>query len=144
MIVRHLTYAPLLSFLIGATGCFRDKAPAPTVFGIYKLAVSDTSIHHGVDMLVLNSDSTYVHLYTHGSSGKDLTQSGNWKKDSESTIGFSNFVAWDLFGPLPDGVMYPEPAGTAFPLSQGLNGNYEIEANSDRGETWVQVDRSPH
>ncbi len=133
----------LLATAIPLSSCFEQKTrPAPTISGVYSLHVSDGSIHHGEDILILNSDSTYVHLYTHGSSGKDLMQSGYWKKDSETTIGFYNFVAWDLFGPLPDGVMYPDPANTGFPLRQGMDGSYEIEANPDRGETWVQIERS--
>jgi hypothetical protein len=40
--------------------------------------------------------------------------------------------------------MYPDPASTAFSLRQRADGNYEIEANSDRGESWVQIERSAH
>jgi len=135
--VRRIGSALLFGMLIGATGCFQDRAPAPTMFGIYRLEISDTSIHHGVDILVLNSDSTYVHLYTHGSSGKDLVQSGTWSDKG----GFDRFVAWDLYGPLPDGVMYPDPARTGLSFQLGLNGNYEIAVDNDRGEKFVQVDR---
>jgi hypothetical protein len=111
------------------------------VSGIYSFHCSDSSIHHGVDVLVIKDDSTYVHLYTRGSSGKDLVQSGHWNRASETTIGFENFVAWDLFGPLPDGVMYPDPANTAFSISRNLNGNYEIDTGPDRGEAFVQIER---
>ena len=91
-------------------------------------------------MLVINSDNTYMHAYSKGSSGKDLIQSGTWTTDGRS-IGFAKFEAWDQFGPLPDGVQLPSPAGTSFPIRQNLNGNYEIDANSDRGETFVQIER---
>ncbi|HUB51156.1 MAG TPA: hypothetical protein VL986_03360 [Terracidiphilus sp.] len=86
--IRGLIYIVLLLALIGANGCFQGHVPAPTKYGIYRLEISDTSIHHGADILVLNSDSTYVHLYTHGSSGKDLVQSGTWNES-----GFYKFVA---------------------------------------------------
>ncbi len=109
--------------------------------GIYKLEVSDTSIHHGVDILVLNSDSTYVHLYTKGSSKKDLMQSGTWMAEGTAGIVLDKFVSWDLGGPLDDGVMYPDPEGIVFSLSQDLDGKYEINADPKRGEKFVQIDR---
>ena len=124
--------------MIFPSGCYQGSQLS--VSGVYSLHISDTSIHHGVDILVLNNDSTYVHIYTKGSSGKDLMQSGHWERFG-STIGFDHFVAWDLFGPLPDGVMYPDPANTSFPLSQGFGGNYEIDAGPDRGEKFIQIER---
>jgi len=141
---RWFVFSPLLAVSLACSSCFdENRTSAPTVCGVYSMHISDSSIHHGVDLLILNSDSTYVHLYTHGSSGKDLVESGGWKELGHS-IGFGDFIAWDLFGPLPDGVMYPDPAKTAFPLKQELNGNYEIDAGPDRGETWVQIERFPH
>jgi len=134
--VSRLGFGLILSMLVGTTGCFQDAAPAPTMFGIYKLEISDASIHHGVDILVLNSDGTYVHLYTHGSSGKDLVQSGTW-----NDARFNKFVAWDLYSPLADGIMYPDPANTQLSFEQDLNGNYEIVVDPDRGEKFIQVDR---
>ena len=107
---------------------------------MYSFHTSNSSIHHGVDILIIKDDSTYVHLYTKGSSGKDLIQSGTWKADGTRII-FANFVSWDLFGPLPDGVMDPDPEMTGFPLRQDLNGNYEIDAGPDRGATFVQIER---
>lgn len=134
----------VLLFVVAAciAGCFdRNPSTAPNVCGIYSFHTSDSSIHHGVDILVINNDSTYVHVYTKGSSGKDLTQSGHWNIDSAASIGFDNFVAWDLFGPTSDGVRYPDPANTALALSQDLTGNYEIDAGPDRGERFVQIER---
>jgi len=140
---RWFVFSSLLAVSLTCSGCFDEsKTSAPTVCGVYSMRISDSSIHHGVDILILNSDSTYVHLYTHGSSGKDLMESGGWK-EYRNSIDFGNFVAWDLFGPLPDGAMHPDPANTAFPFKQGLNGNYEIDAGPDRGEHWVQIERFP-
>ncbi len=130
--------------VLPCSGCFDEsKIAAPTLCGVYSMHISDSSIHHGVDILILNSDSTYVHIYTHGSSGKDLMQTGQWKNGVGKTIVFSNFVAWDLLGGTPDGVMYPDPANTAFPFGQMLNGNYEIDAGPDFGEHFVQIERFP-
>jgi hypothetical protein len=130
--------APLL---FCAIACFDGiPKPAPTVCGIYSLHVSDKSIHHGKDVLIIKDDHTYVHVYTEGSSKKDLIQSGSWE-DAGRSIEFSGFVAWDLFGPLPDGVMYPDPTGTSLPLKERIDGNFEIDAGPDRGETFVQVER---
>jgi hypothetical protein len=98
-----------------------------------------------MDILVLNGDSTYMHAYTQGSSRKDLMQSGTWKRDRNS-IDFSGFVAWDLGGPLPGGVMNPDPAGFSSlnGLSQELNGDYEITVNPDRDQRFVQIQRFVH
>ena len=91
-------------------------------------------------MLVLNCDFTYTHLYTKGSSGKTLVQEGEWKNEF-SSIYFDKFVAWDLLGVTPEGVMYPDPVGTAFPLGQNASGNYEINVGPDRGEKFIQIER---
>lgn len=123
-----------------SSGCNAGNQTAErTMNGVYSFQTSDGSIHHGVDLIVINSDSTYVHLYVKGSSGKTLVQEGSWKKGVGNSVGFYGFVAWDLFGPTPDGVMYPEPTNVAFPYSQGVNGDYEIDANSDRGEKFIQI-----
>jgi hypothetical protein len=82
-----------------------------------------------------------VHFYTGGSSGKNQVQSGSWTIGIGKSLVFKGFIAWDLFGPMPDGVMYPDPANTAFPISQASNGSYEIDADPDRGEKFVQIQK---
>jgi hypothetical protein len=37
--------------------------------------------------------------------------------------------------------MYPDPANTAFSMERTLDGYYEINADPDRGEKFVQVER---
>jgi hypothetical protein len=136
-------YFSLVAVVLACSGCFQaSPRTAPTVYGIYSLQSSDSSIHHGVDLLILNDDSTYLHVYTKGSSGKDLMQKGTWNRNGDS-IGFSEFVSWDLGGPLPDGVMYPDPAGfeSLNGLRQELNGNYQISMNPDRDQEFVQIER---
>ncbi len=132
----------LLGFIILTAGCDGTvQSPAPTICGVYMFRTSDTSIHHGVDILVINADSTYVHFYTGGSSGKNLVQDGSWNRGVGSTIGFSGFIGWDLMGGTPDGVMYPDPASTALPYGQDLNGNYKIDVGPDFDEKFVQIQR---
>jgi hypothetical protein len=134
--VKKAAYFSVLAAAVTCSGCFdaSQKTP-PTVYGIYSLHTSDRSIHHGVD-------PTYLHIYSKGSSGKDLTQRGTWTRDGNSIL-FGEFIAWDLGGPLPGGVMYPDPAGFASlnGLMQELSGNYEITMNSDRGQRFVQIER---
>lgn len=140
---RKSLFTLLFVIVACVSGCKEQgHSTAPTIYGIYSFHSSDSSIRHGTDILVINSDSTYVHFYANGSSGKQLVQDGTWKQGEGESIVFSRFVGWDLFGPTPDGVMYPDPANTAFPLRHGLNGDYEIDANSDRGEKFVQIERS--
>ncbi len=142
--MKHQSFfALLLAIVACASGCKQQANPtAPTISGIYSFHSSDSSIRHGTDILVINSDSTYVHFYANGSSRKQLVQDGTWKQGEGDSIVFGKFVGWDLFGPTPDGVTYPDPANTAFPLGRGLNGDYEIDANPDRGEKFVQIERS--
>ncbi|MGB8030012.1 MAG: hypothetical protein WCF30_10145 [Terracidiphilus sp.] len=135
----------VLAAAIPCSGCFEANSRiAPTVCGVYSLH-SDSSIRHGVDILILDGDSTYMHAYTKGSSKKDLMQSGTWMRDGNS-IDLSGFVAWDLGGPLPDGVMYPDPAGFSSlnGLKQEMNGDYEINVNPDRDQRFVQIERFAH
>jgi hypothetical protein len=142
--VSRFLFCLLSVSALACSSCFdQSKVAAPTVNGVYSMHISDSSIHHGVDILLLNSDSTYVHIYTHGSSGRDLMQTGQWKNGVGKSVVFYNFVAWDLLGGSPDGVMYPDPANTAFPLGQMSNGNYEIDAGPDFGEHWIQIERFP-
>ncbi|MGB6690477.1 MAG: hypothetical protein WBE76_21795 [Terracidiphilus sp.] len=143
--MRYILLFALVSIAsVYFSGCYeKQQSPEPTECGIYSFQTSDSSIHHGVDILVLNDDSTYAHFYTKGSSGKDLVQKGSWKRGVGNSLVFSGFVGWDLFGPTPDGVMYPDPTTTALSYSQGLDGSYEIDANSDRGEKFVQIERCP-
>ena len=90
--------------------------------------------------MVLQKDNTYVHFYAGGSSGKSLTQEGGWKENG-SSIMFSRFVAWDLYGPLPNGVTFPDAATSGFSLEQSMNGSYEIKVDPDRDEKFVQIER---
>ncbi len=140
---RRLVSGLLLTAALACSSCFDGgKTITPTVSGVYSLHTSDESIPHGVDILIVNDDSTYLHIYTKGSSGKDLMQRGTWKRDGD-TIFFSDFIAWDLGGPLPNGVMYPDPTGFASlnGLRQGPDGNYEITMNSDRDQRFIQIER---
>lgn len=136
MLFRTLVCSLMLFVSACKTGSRSESAP---ICGVFSLQTSDGSIHHGVDLLVINADSTYVHFYAEGSSGENLVQGGRWIRGVGNSIGFSGFIAWDLFGPTPDGVMYPDPANTALPFRQEANGNYEIDADPDRGEKFVEI-----
>jgi hypothetical protein len=130
-----ISIMPLLT-----AGCWEEGASTSSpVCGIYSLHTSDSSIHHGVDILVINKDSTYTHFYTKGSSGKDLVQNGTWKTYGGS-IDFSGFVGGDLGGPDQQGVMFPDPAVTGLPLSN-FGGVHEIDANPDRGQKFIQIEK---
>ena len=109
--MKHQSFfALLLAIVACASGCKQQANPtAPTISGIYSFHSSDSSIRHGTDILVINSDSTYVHFYANGSSRKQLVQDGTWKQGEGDSIVFGKFVGWDLFGPTPDGVTYPDP-----------------------------------
>jgi hypothetical protein len=141
--MKSLLLKALVSSLILVVASCNNRARsvAAPICGVFSLRALDSSIHHGVDLLVINPDSTYVHFYTGGSSGKNQVQSGSWTIGIGKSLVFKGFIAWDLFGPMPDGVMYPDPANTAFPISQASNGSYEIDADPDRGEKFVQIQK---
>lgn len=133
------------SFLLAAgagvlaiTGCNGNpQQDPPQLCGVFSLHRGDPWVSHGVDLIVLNPDHTFEHFYSRGSTGKDLSQSGHWQT-SPGKITFDPFIGWDLFGPTPKGIASPEPATTTLPLR--LEGNYQIDVNLDRGQTFYQVD----
>jgi hypothetical protein len=130
----------LLLLLLICSGCEDgSRSSQQTICGVYTYRGLDKSIRHGADILVLNRDFTYSHVYTKGSSGKDLVQSGTWTSYGSDVV-FHGFVSWDLLGPESQGVRYPDPATTSFPLGTMNGGQYEIDVGPDRSQQFIQIE----
>jgi hypothetical protein len=99
---------------------------------------------HGTDVLVLNADHSYDHLYTPLKSQTQQKQTGRWAVDDSQQLLLYGFVAWELteWGPARSDAEFrnPPPTNVGIPLrSRGTR--VTLLMNLDEDDVFERFDK---
>ncbi len=107
--------------------------------GTYRFEADN--LRHGNDVLILNPDHTYVHLYTPLQSQVQERQTNSWLLDEYQEVILYGFVPWELAewgGRRSDAEFRnPPPSNTGFPIKKKGN-RIMLLINPDEGDAFVQ------